>query len=183
MSVLAAEVGAAEVVLKDGVRALVRSAEPSDETLLLQFLQALSVDARYKRFFSLSSDLERSARSACAGRNSCGLVACQPGLDAVAGHAGYWSTGAGHAELGLAVTDRFQGRGLGTILLKRIALEAARRGVSVLEMDVLAGNAAMLELLAASGLPLLVHYLPGALLCELKLPEQPPSPAATRLDA
>lgn len=55
--------------------------------------------------------------------------------------------------MAIVVADRCQGRGLGTILLKRLAEIAALRGIDVLEAYVLFDNAAMSNLLRHSGFP------------------------------
>ena len=56
-----------------------------------------------------------------------------------------------HAEVTFTVADEFQGMGLGTLLLERLAAAAPAIGVYVFEADVLATNTAMLRVFAASG--------------------------------
>src|SRR5262249_54581423 len=57
----------------------------------------------------------------------------------------YVDLGNGAAEAAFAVSDAFQGRGLGTILLERLAALAAANGFRRFEAFVLPENAAMLE--------------------------------------
>jgi acyl-CoA synthetase (NDP forming)/GNAT superfamily N-acetyltransferase len=56
-----------------------------------------------------------------------------------------------HAEVTFTVADDFQGRGLGTLLLERLAAAAPAIGVYTFEADVLTTNTAMLRVFAASG--------------------------------
>ncbi len=56
-----------------------------------------------------------------------------------------------HAEVTVTIADEFQGLGLGTLLLERLAAAAPGIGVYVFEADVLSSNAAMLRVFAASG--------------------------------
>jgi predicted CoA-binding protein len=56
-----------------------------------------------------------------------------------------------HAEATFTITDEFQGLGLGTLLLERLAAAAPAIGVYVFEADVLTTNAAMLRVFTTSG--------------------------------
>ncbi len=56
-----------------------------------------------------------------------------------------------HAEVTVTIADEYQGLGLGTLLLERLAAAAPGIGVYVFEADVLSSNAAMLRVFAASG--------------------------------
>ncbi len=170
MVVATTERASSEVVLPDGLRVIVRGVVPSDEGPIREFLEGLSVHSRYRRFFSLSPDLARWARSAASSEpDRYGLVACPPGTACVVGHAGYWRMREGRADLALAVADGYQGHGLGRVLLRRVADEAETRRVKVLCMDVLPSNLPGLALLAGCGRPLRVEALQGVLMCELLL--------------
>ena len=56
-----------------------------------------------------------------------------------------------HADVTFTVEDRFQGLGLGALLLERVATAARDLGVRVLEADVLPENSRMLRTFAGSG--------------------------------
>ena len=169
-----------EITLPDGSYFIVRAVHQEDEQPLLAFLQGLSLDSRYQRFFSLCPDLARTAQSSTALENGdrFGLVAHQPGDCRLAAHAGYWVTSPGRAELALAVADRFEGRGLGRTLLAAIAKVAEAHGVGVFEMEVLSVNYAMLGLLGKSGYPVLMRASEGVVTCELRIGA--PAPTARR---
>src|SRR6185369_16904037 len=55
------------------------------------------------------------------------------------------------ADLGVAVSDAYQGRGAGTVLLEHLAGIAMRNGITEIGADVLGGNIRMLEMLTHSG--------------------------------
>ena len=56
-----------------------------------------------------------------------------------------------HAEVTVTIADEFQGLGLGTLLVERLAAAAPGIGVYVFEADVLTNNAAMLRVFATCG--------------------------------
>jgi len=56
-----------------------------------------------------------------------------------------------HAEATFTIADEFQGLGLGTLLLERLAAAAPGIGIYVFEADVLTSNTAMLRVFTASG--------------------------------
>jgi L-amino acid N-acyltransferase YncA len=55
------------------------------------------------------------------------------------------------------VTDRWQGRGLGSLLLSRLVQAAEVRGVTTLVAEVLPGNHEMVAVFARSGYPVEVR--------------------------
>ena len=63
----------------------------------------------------------------------------------VVGHATYVQLADTRAELGVEVADHLHGRGLGTILVDRLAANAERRGVTRFVAQVLSDNGAMLD--------------------------------------
>ncbi len=62
-----------------------------------------------------------------------------------------WAKSAKAAEFAITVADAWQGRGLGTTLLKRLKIEAAGEGYLTLVATVFATNTGMLELASAQG--------------------------------
>jgi acetyl coenzyme A synthetase (ADP forming)-like protein len=175
-----------DVVLRDGSSVRIRGAHPSDEAPILAFLRGLSDESRWLRFRSASVDLEVTARrwSGVEGCEDCCVLAVH-GQDVV-GQASYdrvADDGAAadravtdravtdravtdravtdRAEVGFTVTDSFQGRGLGTLLLKRLAEAAEDDGVAVFEADVLPENHKMLEVFRESGFGITMKSEPG----------------------
>ena len=117
-----------DVVLRDGASVRIRAAKPTDEAAILAFLGGLSDESRWLRFRSKATDLKATARN-WSGVEECSdcCVLAVHGPDVV-GQASYDGTAEDRAEVGFTVTDAFQGRGLGTLLLKRLAEAASDDG-------------------------------------------------------
>jgi GNAT superfamily N-acetyltransferase len=75
------------------------------------------------------------------------------GQATIVGAGRYVVVGAGAAELAFAVIDQYQGRGIGSVLMRHLIAVARQSGLKELVADVLADNAAMLKVFAQSGLP------------------------------
>ena len=155
--------GEIDVVLRDGSSVRIKAAHATDAAAILAFLKALSDESRRLRFGDAATDLEATAKR-WAGVDECAdccVLAVQAGE--VIGQASYDKAGADRARVGFTVTDSFQGRGLGTLLLKRLAEAAAEDGVAVFEADVLADNHKMLELFRESGFGITMKSGPGTI--------------------
>ncbi|HKP85246.1 MAG TPA: GNAT family N-acetyltransferase [Blastocatellia bacterium] len=149
-----------DVVLRDGSTVHVRPIRPDDELALLDLFRSLSEQSRWLRFFSPVKDLILTAEARREATvdycHTFGLVATGP-EDRMVGHALYAvlnaeaAKGGLHAEVAFAVTDDFQGRGLGTILLGQLAEIASKNGITVFEAEVLSANHRMIEVFRQSG--------------------------------
>jgi acetate---CoA ligase (ADP-forming) len=158
-----------DVVLRDGSTVRIRQMRPSDEPALTALLTSLSEESRWLRFYSL---LSGSALAAEAHREanldqSFSLVACSGGDDRIVGHAFYASLSEQRAEVAFTVSNDFQGRGLGTILLCQLAEVASANGIQVFEAEVVGANHAMLGVFRESGFPIEVNASAGQLHVEL----------------
>ncbi|HEX7590870.1 MAG TPA: GNAT family N-acetyltransferase, partial [Candidatus Limnocylindrales bacterium] len=150
-----------DVVLRDGSSVRIRLAHTSDEPGIRAFLQGLSDDSRRLRFPAGNVDLEATSRR-WAGVEDCPdcCVLAVKGGDVI-GQASYDRTTEDRARVGFTVADSFQGRGLGTLLLKRLAEAAAANGVAVFEGEVQTDNHKMLDLFRESGFSLTMKSEPG----------------------
>jgi len=143
------------IQLRDGARLVVRPIEAADADALVALHARLSADTIYRRYFGVRphlspTDVERFTR--VDGRARFALVALQAtDLVAVARYEG--RPGDRSAELAVVVDDALQHRGVGRLMLERLADVAREAGIESLVADVLAGNAAMLALLRTLGLP------------------------------
>ncbi len=136
----------AEVIkLRDGSSVAVRAATATDEPALRSFLRGLCLEARRLRFFSAAASMTAAAHLASAtDETHYGLVAHDE-AGVLVGHATYVQLEETRAEIAVEVADHLQGRGLGTILIERLAIVAERRGIAYFVAEVLCENRAMLD--------------------------------------
>jgi acetyl coenzyme A synthetase (ADP forming)-like protein len=169
-----------DVVLRDGSSVRIRAAKPTDETLVLAFLTGLSDVSRTLRFGAGQADLVDTAKQWIdPGCTDCCVVAVLGGE--IVGQASYDRTVADRAKVGFTVTDAFQGRGLGTLLLKRLAEAAEAEGVAVFEADVVPDNHKMLEVFKESGFGVTMTSEPG--LVHVQFPTSITPDARARFEA
>lgn len=131
---------------------LIRPACPGDEARLREFLSGLSERSRYMRFFNNQArpDVNARALAACNENGGIGLVAVDPTGQVVA-HAHLFPSDGGVHEMGIAVADGYQHRGLGTILLDTLGSSARQRSIMGYRAVVLSTNEPMLRLLRSIG--------------------------------
>jgi len=130
----------------------IRQAAGADHPALRDFLTGLSVRTRYLRFFAgalpASPVMLRALAGARHGVDA--LVATRNG--AIIGHAMAVDTtgpdGAATAEIGVVVADAWQGRGVGSGLIRALASRARARGATTLVMEVMAENRLVLAMIA-----------------------------------
>jgi RimJ/RimL family protein N-acetyltransferase len=179
-----------DVVLRDGSIVHVSPAKPADAPAVRVLLNGLSDRSRRLRFFSAFPNLAKAARWATEVDNGrrYGLVARTEQDGRIVGHAGLERARERpqRAEVALEIADAMQGKGLGTVLLCRLAEAANKLGIQVLVAEVLPENRQMLQVLRDCGYPVTVHSLPGVELVELRTslaatalePREPPNQAA-----
>jgi ribosomal protein S18 acetylase RimI-like enzyme len=129
----------------------VRTAEPADAALIRDFVCGLSVRTQYFRFFTAVAPPGAGLLRALTGENGRAdiLLVTDPS-GAVVGHgmaADGQADGRHTADIGLVIADRWQGQGLGTMLLRLLTERAARRGVEMLVLEVLPDNRRMLGII------------------------------------
>jgi acetyl coenzyme A synthetase (ADP forming)-like protein len=144
------------IVLRDGTPATLRPTGPEDRDALRRFFHELSPESHRRRFFSLGDPSDRLIDVFCDSSNPAAtttLLALRVVDGALRPIAvgSYLDIGKGSAEAAFAVDDRFQGKGLGTILLERLAAIAAVNGFQRFEAVVLPDNTAMIEVFQESG--------------------------------
>ncbi len=89
----------------------------------------------------------------------CSLVAVVGGE--IVGQGSYDRTSADRAEVGFTVADSFQGRGLGTLLLRRLSEIADQDGIAIFDAVVGTENHRMLDVLRESGFSITMKSEPG----------------------
>jgi GNAT superfamily N-acetyltransferase len=143
----------------------VRRADAGDESAVLELLRSLSIHSRAMRFATTAVHLPSAARAAV---EQVGVIAFAPDGRCI-GHAWYVPTTERRAEVALVVADSYQRRGLGTILLRKLAEIASSCGIAVLEAYVLSDNVRMMDLLRDCGISLQTRKDGGGLRFELDI--------------
>ncbi|WP_314955655.1 GNAT family N-acetyltransferase [Bradyrhizobium cosmicum] len=142
--------------LRDGSTAEIRALRPDDETAVLDALDHSSTQSLQRRFFGIKrhfSDKERAFFMNVDFMNHVALV-CevgQPGQTIIVGGARYIVFEPGRAELAFVVIDAWQGRGIGSILLRHLGEIASTAGLLELTAEVLPENKSMLAVLGKFG--------------------------------
>jgi RimJ/RimL family protein N-acetyltransferase len=145
------------VVLADGGLAFVRPVRPEDFAGLGALHERMSRESQYLRYFSARRRLPASELMHSVSvdyRDRMAFVAFVQGR--LAAYACYVRPEDGDAELAeiaFQVEDAQRGRGLGTLLLERLAAFAHERGLHRFTASVLPHNRRMIEVFRDAGFP------------------------------
>jgi acetate---CoA ligase (ADP-forming) len=141
-----------DVVLRDGTTLRLRPLRPDDASALHRFLDALSPDSVYFRFFNprpAEAAIDRLLR-ARADDEFALIAECGGAIVALAQYARLEGRPA-DAEAAFLVADAMQGRGIGTRLLEELADHARPRGIQRFYAWVMSANHRMLQVFVDSG--------------------------------
>ena len=176
---------AGRLILRDGTTASIRVAQPSDREALSAFFERLSPESRRRRFSSVS--LPQAELIACLCDNSnpkraLALVVTRlhEGEVRIVATASYAAMNEMTAEVAFAVDDAFQGKGIGTLLLERLALLAVQNGFTRFWAVTHADNRAMQDVFRESGFAVREKWDKGDL--EVDLSVQPSAASVARLE-
>jgi GNAT superfamily N-acetyltransferase len=151
-------VGGAVLLLPDGTELLLRTAGPDDLPAVVAMHERCSARTRRCRYLGATAPgVAQLARQLDPARHTT-LVAevTDAGGDRVVAMANL--TGEGdQAEVALLVEDGWQGRGVGTALLRRLTVLAARVGYAAVVAYAQAENRAVLRAVCRVGKPLIEH--------------------------
>jgi acetyl coenzyme A synthetase (ADP forming)-like protein len=165
---------APRLVLRDGTVASVRRSVPGDRETMRRFFHELSPESRRRRFFTAGEPADLLVDRLCdSGDEQRGVTLVaerQAGDDTRFIAVGSYIAGMpGVAEAAFAVDDRFQGKGLATELLERLAVIAAGHGFRRFEATTLADNNAMLDVFRDSGFEVRSKSAAGCIEVQLSL--------------
>ena len=158
-------------VLGDGTPVSVRPLVAADRAWFAQWTAALSDQSKYRRFFSCHAQLPARMLDQLVddvdGVWHAAFVAMVPALPAFAAAPPSWPdaqtvpvavgrfirlrTDSTVAEVAYTVTDAWQGRGVGTLLMQALVIAAGALGVTAFTATVLAENQPSLRLLQRAG--------------------------------
>ena len=145
------------VRLAGGVRVVIRPVLPQDEELTSAFFGNLAAPARYDRFMSPMRNLPPELIKRFTNidyANHLALVAevFEDGREVVVAEARYArGTDPAIAEFAVSVADQWQGKGLASLLLSKLACRAGTAGIRRMVGETLASNEKMLHLARKAG--------------------------------
>lgn len=130
---------------------LVRALRPDDAPGLDEAFEQLSETSRYRRFFTAKPHLSEQTLAFLTDidhHDHEALVAAAPGSGQLVGVARFIRIPGEPdlAEVAVTVTDSWQRRGLGTVLLRELAQRAAEEGIRHFAAEMLAENKPMITL-------------------------------------
>lgn len=149
------EADTSDEVLKDGTRVHLRPIRQDEAPRLLELYDRLSPESLYFRFFAVP-DKDRGKAEYLAHVDYVNRYALVAEVAHTLAGVARWErdlANPSHAEVAFTIADDLQGRGLGSLLFRRLASLARARGISTFEAEVLPENEKMLRVFARSGLP------------------------------
>jgi GNAT superfamily N-acetyltransferase len=166
------------VSLTDGTRVRIRPITPSDKENLVEGFHRLSPESRYRRFMTNLDELTPEMLAYLTEIDYVDHFAWlaiaadeveQPGI----GVARYvrLEDDPASAEAAIAVTDDYQGRGVGTVLLQALGATALANGVRYFVGYALPENKPVIELLEQDGAQI-EHGGPGEVRFRIDLPQK-----------
>jgi GNAT superfamily N-acetyltransferase len=155
----------------------IRQARPEDLPALSDFFAGLSAHSRYLRFFGPVIPRAALLRTLAGFADNVDvLVAVRGGV--IVGHAmavdrtdPQAPRGTRATDVGLVVADAWQGRGVGSALMRALVTGAQARGVTTLEMDVLDGNRQVLAMVTGHWPAACVDHNSDGFAIRVRLPQ------------
>jgi acetyl coenzyme A synthetase (ADP forming)-like protein len=153
----------ADVVLRDGSTVRLRAARADDRDAVHEFYQQLSPESRYFRFFGKPhvSDVVDDVVRAVGSEGVMTLLAEVDHRVVAIGQYFPSVDMPGRAEAAFAVSDTYQGHGIGTKLLERLGMVARSRGITAFEAYLLFDNQKMRDVFADAGFGLTWDRMDG----------------------
>jgi RimJ/RimL family protein N-acetyltransferase len=146
----------ARELLRDGGQIEIRALQREDEADMLAAVGKASVQSLQRRFFVMKrhfSDKERAFFMDIDFKNHVAIVALaeEAGRKVIVGGGRYIVFEPGRAEMAFVVIDTWQGRGIGSILMRHLVKIASDAGLRELTAEVLPENAAMIRVFRKFG--------------------------------
>ena len=138
----------ARELLRDGSQIEIRALRREDEADMLAAIERTSAQSLQRRFFVMKryfSEKERAFFMDIDFKDHVAIVALaeESGRKIVAAGGRYIVFEPGRAEMAFVVVDAWQGRGVGSILMRHLARFASEAGLQELTAEVLPENVAM----------------------------------------
>src|SRR5271163_2875825 len=147
--------------LKDGTEIIIRAIRPDDSGPLREQFSNLSLESVRLRFHGLRRAPSESEAKRAANVDFVDTVAlvatprCHP--EELSAGCRYIVDGDGSgrdsAEIAFLVLDDYQGKGIGSLMLRYLAIIARAQGIREFKADVLSDNERMIRVFERSGFP------------------------------
>lgn len=152
--------------LRDGRRVEIRALRPTDRPALKAAVDQTSARSLYRRFFSAKKVFTESEVHFFVDvdfKTHVALVAIvdEGGHPVIVGGGRYVSAENDTAEVAFTIIDAYQGKGIGSILLRYLVGIARIAGLRQFVAEVMPDNIRMLKLFEKSGLKMTVRTEPG----------------------
>lgn len=149
--------------LSDGRRVVIRAQRPDDLEELREAVQRASSETLYHRFFAVKRQFSPQEIHYFLDVDFIHHVALvaeaiEDRRSVIVGGCRYLLVEPGRAEVAFSVIDAYQGKGLGTALMRHIAAIGREAGLEELVAEVLSDNIAMLEVFEKSGLSVTTRH-------------------------
>lgn len=147
------------MVTKDGVELFVRPIRPTDEEMMSDMFYDLSDQTIINRFFNMLKSMpHRKLQEFCCidyeKEMSLVVIEGKPPKQKIVGVGSYHLNPAtNRAEIAFLVADKWQGKGIGTFLMRELVKIAKLKKIKGLTAEVLRDNVAMIALMHKSGVP------------------------------
>jgi ribosomal protein S18 acetylase RimI-like enzyme len=146
----------ARELLRDGSEIDIRALRREDEADMLAAIGKISAQSLQRRFFVMKrhfSDKERAYFMDVDFKNHVAIVAleAEAGRKVIVGGGRYIVFEPGRAEMAFVVIDAWQGRGVGSILMRHLVKIASDSGLKELTAEVLPENTAMIKVFGKFG--------------------------------
>lgn len=167
------------VTLRDGSEVLIREVRPDDKPLFEAGFARLGDRSRYQRFLSFRGGLTEGELAFFTeldhdDHDAVGAIDARTGEGLGVARILRLRDDPSRAEAAATVIDPWQGRGLGTEIMRRLCDRAAARGVRRLSATLLASNRAMLAVFERVGPVRVVARYGVTIEIEVELPPPPP---------
>jgi GNAT superfamily N-acetyltransferase len=142
--------------MRDGREIEIRALRPDDKDDMLAAVGRTGMQSLQRRFFVVKrgfSEKEIAFFMNIDFANHVALVALaeEEGRTVIVGGGRYIVTEPGKAEIAFVVIDDYQGQGVGTLLMRHLAVIARKAGLKELIAEVLPENAAMRKVFSKFG--------------------------------
>jgi len=152
----------------------IRALRPDDRDALIAAIGRTSADSFYRRFFGVKHEFTEQQIASFLNIDFIDHVALvavveESALPTIVGGGRYVVVKPGTAEVAFAIVDEYQGQGIGSALLRHLAIIARSVGLRELIAEVLSENAPMLNVFKKSGLDLSTKRESGVVHVTLRL--------------